>query len=153
MQIFQSSTRSRVFDYGIRNEFGSWVLSLTTHGDTVPPPQPISITATQASGAGAQALLTVVPTSCADLWGHLFYRHTANSYTLATTVGFGTQMFVDPNISYETSYSYWAAPVDGSFNVGSYIGPVSFVASRIMTTDVATQAATFAQYSNVNTFV
>jgi hypothetical protein len=114
------------------------VLSITTYGDTGAPPQPQSLRITQPPGFGAAARIQVDPTSCADLWGHLFYRHTANSFTLATTVGFGSTAFIDTNISYETSYSYWAAPVDFSFNVGSQIGPVTFVASRITTTDIST---------------
>ncbi|MDO8631005.1 MAG: hypothetical protein Q7R41_10980, partial [Phycisphaerales bacterium] len=135
-------------DGGIRNEIGPWITSLTTYGDTEAPPQPRSLSITQPPGAGAQIKLQVLPTSVADLWGHLFYRHTANSFTLATTIGFGSQTFYDTNISYETSYYYWAAPVDYSFNVGSFIGPVTFVASRIITTDVATQDMTFAQFVN-----
>ena len=134
-QVFRVIPFSRL---GTRNEIGSWVVSLTTYGDTVPPPQPSSISAIQ--GTGKDVTVRVYPTSYADLWGHEFFRHTANCFTAATSIGFHSELYHDTNIEFETTYNYWARPRDFSFNVGSWIGPVTFVASRIMTTDIASQA-------------
>ena len=119
---------------GPRNEIGAWVASITTYGDTVPPPQPGSISAIQ--GTGKDVTVRVYPTSYADLWGHEFFRHTANCFTAATSIGFHSELYHDTDISFETSYSYWARPRDFSFNVGSWIGPITFVASRIIRTDI-----------------
>lgn len=125
-------------DRGLRNENGCWVVSLTTAGDTIAPAQPGSIFAVQ--GTGKDVGVQVIPTSEADLWGHLFYRHTANCLTNAQTVGFGVTDYHDTNVSYETPYFYWARPVDYSFNVGSPVGPTTITASRIITGDITSNA-------------
>lgn len=124
-------------DIGVRNEVGPWVVPFDTRGDTVAPAQPSSIFFRR--GTGLDVTVQVIPTSQADLWGHLFYRNTVNCFTSAQTIGFGSQMYHDSNISYETTYYYYAAPVDYSFNVGSWVGPTTtVVVSRIVNTDIGT---------------
>lgn len=82
--------------------------------------------------------LRIIPTSQADLWGHFIYRSTANCFTNAATIGFITgTTFQDANIEYAKTYYYWCAPVDFSFNVGSWQGPAIAVSSFLVTTDVA----------------
>ncbi|GEM_PF-4927488 len=98
--------------------------------------------------------LVITPTSCADLWGHIVYRNTVNCFTSATTIGFtaGTT-FKDTNVTYATTYFYWVAPVDFSFNVGSWTGPATGVASHVVTTDISCGAVsgvvTFANVGNI----
>jgi hypothetical protein len=125
-------------DQGVRNENGTWTVSITTAGDTTAPPQPGSIFIVRSVGFGAG--VNVIPTSCADLWGHIFYRNTVDSFTTAQTIGFASQALYDTGITFAQTYFYYAAPVDFSFNVGSWIGPATYVQSYIVTTDIDSNA-------------
>ena len=132
---------------GARNTDGTWTVSLTTQGDTVAPVQPGSISVVQGTGKSLDVFVYV--TSEADLAGHEFYRNTVNSFGGATLIGRAREGWHDAGIDFETAYNYWARPFDRSFNVGSFIGPVTFAASRIITTDIASLNITdYSSYTN-----
>jgi len=135
-----------ISDRGSINENGSWVVSLTTFGDTVAPDAPANIFAI--AGTGKDINVHVVPTSVADLWGHEFFRHTTNNFAAASLVAFvDGDIFHDTNINVGSQYYYWVRARDMTYNVGSWIGPTSITIGGITADDIGSGAITgFAEY-------
>ena len=144
-QVFRIVPFSR---FGVRNEFGTYVVSLTTYGDTVAPPQPGSIYFF--AGTGKDINIQVNATSYGDLWGHEFFRNHVNSFGTASLVAFvdGT-IFHDTNINVGSGYFYWARPRDFSYNVGSHIGPTSLAILGIGAADIGSGTISgFAEFAS-----
>ena len=151
---------------GIKNTTGTWVLSMTTFGDTVAPPPPSSIWAVP--GTGKDVNIYVLATSCGDLWGHEFFRRLPGEDFDAGShfIGFvGGDHFHDTDIEFEgVGYDYTARARDTSYNVSTlYQIPlasskhvvVTFVASRLLTDDLGANAVSnivqYAQAAQINT--
>lgn len=111
----------------------------TAPGDTTAPSAPSAISVRQAGGKVVEIDLTF--TAPSD-WGRVdLYRHTSNSSGSATLIATGKKKrFHDQNVSYGTTYYYWAKVVDQSGNASGFSpsSSHSITIAKVVTGDVGT---------------
>jgi hypothetical protein len=115
----------------------------TTPGDTTAPADPTAIAVRQSGAKIVEIDLTF--TAPADWAITELYRNTANDSGAATLIEIKkAKRFHDENVSYGTTYYYWAKVVDLSGNKSGFSPSAShsILVARIVTADITDEAIT-----------
>ncbi len=146
----------RVFAYngmnaqGYRYSPAAQILSHTVDGDTIPPSSPTGVSVRQ---SGAKTVEISIAATTPPDWGttHL-YRNTTNSSGSASLIDSGKKLsFHDQNISYNTTYFYWAKIVDTTGNQSGF-SPSSggILISRLVNDDYSDDSISTNKYQSLS---